>query len=129
MNKEIEKKIQKMSAEGIKELQVIQGSKEINKDELVRDLALSLIAKIQKLWDAGDKKEAIDYRDIMLYPIVAVIDAARKTNKDIFEMKYGKKIVTEKRGGFEEELEKMIDITPEEENGQSDKGEVNTKSV
>lgn len=109
----ISKEINKVAVKGIKEIEKIQGGLEINKSELVRDLALSLIVKIQEIYKSGDMEKLKNYDKLVAVPITTIIDVARKTNRDIFEMKHGKKINVVKKGLFEDEINGLINITPE----------------
>lgn len=128
-----------ITAEGIKEIELLKadrGVKEIKKSELIRDVALSTVAKIQDLWNKvglEEKDEATlrKYANYFVKPLASIFDVARKANVDVYEMKYGKKIQhegeVEKFDDFiqrrmQEVQRKTITVTPiKEEDAPRDK--------
>lgn len=102
-----------------------QGANEVKKTEMLRDIGLSVIKKIHMLWDlcGASEKTLKLYSQWFVKPLAQIMEQARKSNLDVYEMKYGKKVVMEKREGSLEDwiLNKPIkNVTPKLEEGGKD---------
>ena len=97
---ELSKTVDVITAKGIVDIDAItsdRGVAEIKKQELIRDVAISTVGKIQGLWDAlqlstSDEKTLTKYASYFVKPVASIMDIARKANVDVYEMKYGKKV-------------------------------------
>lgn len=102
-----------------------QGANEVKKTELLRDVGLSVIKKIHMLWDVCDvsQKTLKLYSQWFVKPLAQIMEQSRKSNLDVYEMKYGKKVVMEKREGtLEEWILGVKNVTPKQEEENENRG-------
>lgn len=76
--------------------------KEVLKHEVIRDVALSITAKLQKMWElvnlpTADEATLRKYGSYFIKPAKEVLEIARKANADIYEMKYGRTLNINKK--------------------------------
>lgn len=95
-----------------------KGAEEIAKMESLVFVGQSAMQYLLDLWvqnkDKMNNKAALKFRSSYFNKWHIVNEELRRTVEGIFEMKYGKTVHLNKdKGRFEEELEKMIDVTPD----------------
>jgi hypothetical protein len=94
---DLKKEVEKLTTGALVEMKDAIKEGIINKQEIIRDIPLSIIPKLQSLWDKiklieSDEQTLRKYSGWFVTPLVELLDLARKANVDIYEMRYGKKI-------------------------------------
>jgi hypothetical protein len=84
----------------------------IKKQEIIRDVCLGVVGKLQVLWDKisldeKDEKTLRKYSGWFVAPLAEIMDLARKANVDVYEMRYGKKLQINKMDMKFEDFIKM----------------------
>lgn len=84
----------------------------IKKQEIIRDVCLGVVGKLQSLWekialDEKDEKTLRKYSGWFVAPLAEIMDLARKSNVDVYEMRYGKKLQINKMDMKFEDFIKM----------------------
>ena len=84
----------------------------IKKQEIIRDVCLGVVGKLQVLWDKialdeSDEKTLRKYSGWFVSPLAEIMDLARKANVDVYEMRYGKKLQINKMDMKFEDFIKM----------------------
>ena len=90
------------SIQAIESMDLEPEKKEIKKHETIRDVALSITAKLQKMWELvnlpnADEATLRKYGAYFIKPAKETLEIARKANSDIYEMKYGKTLNINKK--------------------------------
>ena len=92
------------------------------KHEAIRDIALGVVKSLQDMWeelelDTADERTMRKYAGWFVKPCKDILDIARKSNVDLHEMKFGKKITvdgqTEKFEDFIMRMKQQIDARPQ----------------
>ena len=127
LTNETEKQLDKLGSDG----------DYLNREKLYVDIMLKTVVELQKLWEKlpAEEKTLKNYGMGFVSPLVKALELARKATEGGHQMRYGKKIVTEKRmEKFDDFIKRsreeaktnprheLIDVTPEEIGGTDNKG-------
>lgn len=101
-----------VTAEALTRIEDAQKEDIVKKQEIIRDVCLGVVGKLQALWDKialdeADEKTLRKYSGWFVAPLAEIMDLARKANVDVYEMRYGKKLQINKMDMKFEDFVKM----------------------